>query len=201
VSTHSEAWQCVEAAFETSHDACPTVASVARPQRRLLDALRDPNLGPADLAVLVRHVLGWEDVRRADFGLRTRPHPGLPDRSLWRAAGVSCTDLVDSRMYLQREPWAPTGDETATLRGDPLREVYLEAESTQRRHLDSVPPDPFWASTLGYADYQTAGQRQAALSLATAPPGVTLVVNLPTSTGKTSLAFAPGLLRSEPVEN
>lgn len=199
MSTHSEAWQCVEAAFETSHDACPTVASVARPQRRLLDALRDPNLGPADLAVLVRHVLGWEDVRRADFGLRTRPHPGLPDRSLWRAAGVSCTDLVDSRMYLQREPWAPTGDETATLRGDPLREVYLEAESTQRRHLDSVPPDPFWASTLGYADYQTAGQRQAALSLATAPPGVTLVVNLPTSTGKTSLAFAPGLLRSEPV--
>src|SRR5262249_55827785 len=124
VSTHTEAWQCVEAALETSHHVCPTVASVARPHRRLLDALRDPDLGRADLAVLVRHVLGWEDVRRTDFGLRTRPHAGLPDRPLWRAAGVSCTDLVDGRTYLQREPWAPIGDETATLRGDPLREVY-----------------------------------------------------------------------------
>jgi ATP-dependent DNA helicase RecQ len=199
VSIHTEAWQCVEAALESSHDACPTVASIARPHRRLLDALRDPDLGGADLAVLVRHVLGWEDVRRSDFGLRTRPRSDLPDRHLWSAAGVSTTDLIDGRIYLQREPWAPIGDETAALRGDPLREVYLEGESAQRRRLDSVPPDPFWTYTLGYADYQTAGQRQAALSLATAPPGATLVVNLPTSTGKTSLAFAPGLLRSEPV--
>lgn len=198
--THADAWQCVEDALSGRRCSCLPRGTIPGPHRRLFDALDDAAAGPADVTALVRHVLGYEDVRHGnDFGLRVRPGSALDQPELWRSAGVSCADLAGGERYLQRVPWVPPGDETAALRGDPLREVYREADSDMRQRFDPVAADPFWTSTVGYVDYQSAGQRQAALSIATAPPGATLLLNLPTGMGKTSLAFAPALLASQHV--
>lgn len=200
MSTHLEAWQCVEDALGGGHRSCLSRDELPGAHRRLFDALYDASSGPADAAVLARHVLGYEDVRHGnDFGLRLPPGTALDQARLWRPAGLSCTGLADGGGYLQREPWAPPGDDTAGLRGDPLREVYLEGDSATRQLSDPAPADPFWAATLGYPDYHSVGQRQAALSIVTAPPGATILLNLPTGTGKTSLAFAPALLASQQV--
>lgn len=198
MSTHVEAWQCLEDALGAEHQPCLSTDAMPGPHRRLFDALGDPAAGPADVITLVRHVLGWEDVRQGDgFGLRVRPGSAVGDLDLSRSAGISGTELADGKMYLQREPWAPPGDKTSDLRGDPLREVYLEKELTLPH--DAVPADPFWTAMLDYPDYRSTGQRQAALSIVTAPPGATVLLNLATATGKTSLAFAPALLASRHV--
>ncbi|WP_162145142.1 protein DpdF [Kineococcus radiotolerans] len=175
-------------------DCRPTLP---RPHRRLHDALEAANASPADLAVLLRHVLGWEDSRGGSgFGLRLTPRDALPDQDTLSNAGIDVTPLTEGRWLLQRRAWSVPGDPTSTLRGDPLREVYLEHDSSQRRTDSDVPADTFWVQTVGHSTYRTSGQGQAARSVVTAPPGSTVLLNLPTGTGKTSLALAPALLRS-----
>ncbi|MFG1757041.1 protein DpdF [Micromonospora echinofusca] len=197
---HTEAWECVQQAVGDRHAPCLTQNQLPAPHRRFFDALASGSAGAADIAVLVRHVLGFESVRQGDdFGLSVRPGGAAGDDSIWRSAGVIYTRLADGRLHLQRRQWVPPGDDTAHLRGDPLHHVYLETKSPLCRRPDPVPADPFWMATVGYNDYRSEGQRQAARSIVTAPPGSTILVSLPTGTGKSSLVFAPALLASQAI--
>ena len=197
---HTEAWECVQQALSGGHAPCLPQDQVPAPHRRLFDAVVSGSAGAADIAVLIRHVLGFEGVRQGDeFGICVRPGVAAGDDSVWRRAGIACTRMADGRLHLQRKLWVPPGDDTAQPSGDPLHHVYLESKSPLRRRPEPVSADPFWMATVGYTDYRSEGQRQAARSIVTAPPGATLLVSLPTGTGKSSLAFAPALLASQVI--
>ncbi|WP_410820446.1 protein DpdF [Micromonospora sp. 050-3] len=201
---HTEAWEFVQQALSDGHVPCLPQYQLPAPHRRLFDALASGSggagAGAADIAVLIRHVLGFEGVRQGDkFGISVQPGVAAGDDSVWQRAGIACTRLADGRLHLQRRLWVPPGDDTAHLRGDPLHHVYLESKSPLCRRPEPVPADPFWRATVGYEDYRSEGQRQAARSIVTAPPGATVLVSLPTGTGKSSLAFAPALLASQVV--
>ncbi len=101
-------------------------------------------------------------------------------------------------LKIKAVPWHPEELSThanAAASAD-FRQVYLGPDSEQRRRLDHLQADPFWIAALGYAEYLSAGQRQAARSVALAPPGSTTIVCLPTGHGKTEVVLAPALLAS-----
>jgi hypothetical protein len=194
---HQDAWQCIQAGLAGVISAQCRFGLPA-PHRRLHDALSHSGASAGDVAVLLRHVLGWED-SRGNTGMPVLPQGPVPPQDVLARAGIEVTPLDDGRWWLRRQAWTVPGDDSADLRGDPLREVYLEHDSDQRRSDESVAADPFWQAMLGYDTYQTPGQQQAARSVVTAPTGATLLLNLPTGTGKTSLALGPALLASRHV--
>ena len=64
------------------------------------------------------------------------------------------------------------------------------------RSAHACAADPFWGAALGREKYQlyvSVGQRQAARTVALAPPGSTTIVCLPTGQGKTEVALAAAL--------
>ncbi len=160
------------------------------PHRRLVDALLEGNGGSADVAVLVRHVLGWEHVHGNHLPLQ------VPD-VLAAAMDLERCGLQVLTLQNQRSEVSLPGLGAALLPDGALREVYLEDQSSHGRVVDESPADPFWRRTLGYPTYQSQGQKQIARSLVLCPPGGSVIATLPTGAGKTSLAVAPALLASE----
>jgi superfamily II DNA helicase RecQ len=70
---------------------------------------------------------------------------------------------------------------------------------TERRHRDDSPAltaDPCWPAVLGqaFARFTSPGQREALRAAAFAPPGSTLLVALPTGSGKSLIGWGPALL-------
>jgi len=64
-----------------------------------------------------------------------------------------------------------------------------------RRNYDPVPGDPF-LKLVGLQKYRSAAQREAIRAVLTAPKNSTLVINLPTGSGKSLCAQLPALMQS-----
>ena len=92
------------------------------------------------------------------------------------------------------EPWHPAWLPQAEQVSP---ETPLFKEERRRSH-EPVSGDPFLRA-LGYETYQSVGQREAIRTILTAPPESTLVVNLPTGSGKSLCAHLPAWLASKPV--
>jgi hypothetical protein len=58
----------------------------------------------------------------------------------------------------------------------------------------TLPADPMVRRLLGFESYQSHAQRQTLRTVLAAPPGATVVVNLPTGSGKTLCGIVPALL-------
>lgn len=174
-------------------------------QARLLGALRTPGrnrtpsptgagaFGPADLAVLVRHVLRREQEISGGTPptlLVPRAAP-WPDRGAWEAFGVNVLAEQPSALLVQARPWWPDwlgpGQGTQDLEGP------LLAEEERREYGRHARGDPFLDGTP-WPDYRSAAQRQAVRAILTAPPGSTLVVGLPTGAGKSLCLHLPSVL-------
>lgn len=169
--------------------------------RRLEDALADraafgvDSVGWRDIAALTRQVLLEAAVRGNNTGLEVPLDLALPSRDQWEQ--MACRTLPTERgLRVFALMWhpptvAPEAQESAK---EDLKQVYLGADSPHRRHLDSRPADPYWAEALGYQEYVSVGQQQAARAVALAPAGTTTIVCLPTGHGKTAVAQASALL-------
>ncbi|GIH72023.1 protein DpdF [Sphaerimonospora thailandensis] len=167
--------------------------------RRLADALAALSFGASgwrDVAALTRQIL-LEAVARGNHSPLTVPvDPLLPTFAQWWECGCQAATGDSKQLVVRAVPWhPPTPDGLAkeAVEAD-LREVYRGQDSLQRRTLAGLPADPFWTASLGYDSYYSIGQRQAARSVAMAPPGTTTIVCLPTGHGKTPVALAPILL-------
>jgi ATP-dependent DNA helicase RecQ len=171
-------------------------------ERRLADALNDAmdeqTVASAEVPALVRQVLLE---RSAVTGVReTLVFPKkarLPDRAHWESMGCGVIEEAD-RYVVRANPWSPTDsadDDPAAVERD-IVQVYRGHRSSQARARQDMPADPFWQATLGYESYRSVGQRQAARTVITAPPGSTIIVGLSTSSGKTAVALASALRRS-----
>ena len=203
----ADQWACAQLLL----DAWPAV-DPARPTtgtcRRLRDALvarHDGRSGDADIAALIRQVL-LEDqtLTGSPTDLRVPVDPLLPNMSTWRLVGCRTWPEAGAQRVMA-DPWHPPAagpDQTALdprsdqAAAEDLRQVYLGAEAPTGRSASACPADPFWQAALGYPTYLSVSQRQAARTVALAPPGSTVIVWLPTGNGKTAVVQAPALLRS-----
>ena len=182
---------------------CGNSATARRPGRSGRD------VGWLDIAALIRQVLLEQDARHGvELSLiRTAQAPPFPTREQWEQAGCEALSYGDEQR--QALPWlaASRGTPTAEDAGEPGQRFRRRnrpprtsggCTAGEQKESPACPADPFWTTALGeeLPAYKSVGQRQAARTVVTAPPGSTSIVCLPTGQGKTEVAMAPALFAS-----
>lgn len=176
-------------------DPCPGGHST--PHRRLVRTLAQHRagipLGASDFVGLVRAV-----VRQETLGFWGAPVLELPQalvRKLgvtsndWASSSVTATEVGTSFRVVAR-PWQPLWLDGADATA-PDAALY---EDRPRRVDPPVPADPVVTRLLGFESYQSEAQRQALRTVLAAPPGATVIIDLPTGSGKTLCGVLPALL-------
>ena len=170
--------------------------------KRAADAIRasstgeDAKTGPPDIAGLIRHVLRHRSAETgADAYLRLPLTSGWPSRAEWRIANCRASSgEVESCLVTARD-WLP---EWAACGQGPGPASPAEAGVRRRAPADTRLGDPFLADYCGWTEYSSPGQQQAVRSVLAARPGATIVINLPTGSGKSAAFICPSLLLSQP---
>jgi hypothetical protein len=145
----------------------------------------------ADLPPLLRQIL----LRRSSQAdhvpwVRVPLAQGWPTLAEWRGAQF---DLLDDGTSLQIRPRFPRLSflgEQQDLYDDAFREV-------PSRPASHIRGDPLLARGLGLPTYTGHGQREAVRALFHLPSSDTLIVNLPTGSGKSVMAHLPPLMGQE----
>ncbi|MFI7577999.1 protein DpdF [Micromonospora sp. NPDC049497] len=191
----TDGWACAQELWRTWPQV-PADFPASGTCARLRDALAGLNAGIAgwrDVAALTRQVLLENEARHGGNWPLTIPSgPALPDRQQWEQVGCEALSTADG-FSVTAQIWHPaTGlDASDDAASAEVREVYGGRPGRTTTH----PADPFWSQALGrgFQQYTSLGQRQAARTVITAPPGSTAIVCLPTGQGKTEVAWAAAL--------
>jgi len=167
-------------------------------QRGLLDALAavgtpDPP-GKGDIAALVRHLLRREDELQGGMPQTIKvPRTSLfPNREIWWQSGINILREGSDYYLISAGPWQPNWLDFSE-QYHPDKPVFKEE---MRRNYEPVAGDPF-LELVDLKKYRSVGQREAIRAVLTAPESSTLVINLPTGSGKSLCAQLPALLRSQ----
>jgi len=171
----------LDVSFEASH-------------QRLINALNARRMrSPADIACLVRHALRREDQLQGGETFikvpRTFPYP---DREIWQKSGIKIVSEGSNYYLISARAWQPEWLDLAD-QYPPEASAFKE---TVRRNYDPVPGEAF-LNLVGLKNYRSAAQREAIRAVLTAPKNSTLVINLPTGSGKSLCAQLPALIRSQ----
>jgi ATP-dependent DNA helicase RecQ len=170
-------------------DNIPNVEFESRAYRRLYRTLMDPYRSPLDVAILMRGILRTEAERQNGVSpiLSVPNGTGWPSPEQWEQVGVLIVEMTSKRIIVQAQPWKPKWIAEADTIEKPL--FALEPRTV----LEAEPGDPF-LSIAGRQEYRCRGQKDAIRSIVTAPSDATLVIALPTGTGKSLCALLPALL-------
>jgi len=159
--------------------------------RQILQTPSGPASHRADLMALLAHVLRRHTARTGVKAHLTAPAgEGWPTRNDWRAFGVTAHSEAGGRMILEADAWTPDWLEEVDrpVFADVFAEKYMRIEKGRAI-------DPFVREATGFDMYVSAGQREAVRAASLMPPGETLIVSLPTGSGKSLVAQAPVLAR------
>ncbi len=152
---------------------------------------RSVSLPIADLAPVLKHILRRESLQ-ADTNAQFRVPltTPWPSATVWARFGVSAHSQTDRDLLIEALPWAPTwlSRSDVPVFDDAFRQATVRKDWT-------IPIDPFLAKPSGFTSYVSPGQREAVRSAFLMRPGDTLIVYLPTGSGKSFVAQAPVLVK------
>lgn len=143
-----------------------------------------------DLICLIRQWQLRNMAAGANYWLRVPRSDGWPSASAWREAGFDVAEFndgFDARARPIRIPWLG-------IQENIFDDVFAEIFS--RTSLE-VPADPCLRRLLGNDTCLSEGQREALRAVIHLPADVTLIANLPTGSGKSSLCHLPPLFYGE----
>ncbi|MFN9374244.1 MAG: protein DpdF [Planctomycetaceae bacterium] len=153
--------------------------------------------GAGDLAGLIQHVVRRQRLLFPSAGPWTVPlNHNWPEIELWQHSGLNvvfhneqCVKVEESRVWSAE--WLPGSDRVA-----PLEEALRETQRRHRQGDKSLHLDPAIKIECGlpYETYSCSGQQQAIHATMFLQPAATLVVNLPTGSGKSLVAWAAAML-------
>jgi ATP-dependent DNA helicase RecQ len=142
---------------------------------------------PLDVVLLLRHwVLAQTQGGKAAW-TRVPLGGAWPSAVVWRSQDFEVAEMgatADVRPRAPRLEWL--GEQH-----DLFHDVF---GGVQARVPTPIPADAPVSSLLGFSAYTGPGQREAIRALLHLPPGVTLIANLPTGSGKSLLAQLPPML-------
>lgn len=148
-------------------------------------------LPTADLAPVLKHILRRESLQtNTTAQLRVPVVDRWPSAQEWARFGVSAHSQTDRDCLIEALPWAPTWLPASDL---PVFDDAFRQHSVRKDW--TTPIDPFLAEPSGFATYVSPGQREAVRSAFLMRPGDTLIVCLPTGSGKSFVAQAPVLVK------
>jgi ATP-dependent DNA helicase RecQ len=164
---------------------------------RICQILRDASqLGSmaaliADLQPLIRHCLLNENARTGQsVVLRVPCCSGWPSRFAWESHGVQAIQAGKDAFILSAQGWYP--DWLSASDGGVFHDAFGHQQVRTTGECDA---DPFIFDATGFASYSSPGQREAVRAVFLMKPGETLLVNLPTGSGKSLVGQAPALVR------
>jgi len=146
-------------------------------------------VGRVDLIALLRHVLRRESLRSGSVAhLRVPVSSDWPQAQEWQRYGIHLHSEQGGFGLIDARPWQP--DWLAPSDRPVFEDVFAE---TCVRSNWQCEIDPFLGEASGFTYYVSPGQREAVRSALLLPPGETLIVGLPTGSGKSFVAQAPVL--------
>lgn len=163
--------------------------------RRLAKTLASSNdAGTLDIAGLTSHFLRREALVRGDptLTLRVPKSVGWPTAETWRRCGCDVSQTTAREFRLQAATWSPSWLPASDHA--PLGPALVEQ---QRRTDRDVVADPALTETMGIERYLSPGQRAAVRSAVLMQPGTSLLVVLPTGSGKSLAMYATARLGLE----
>jgi ATP-dependent DNA helicase RecQ len=146
-----------------------------------------------DLPPLLRHYLLRSSARVGEKAhLKVPALPNWPDRDRWAEHGVDAIHSRGDSFLISAFPWQPdwlgAGDDG----------MFADAFTDKLVRQDTrCVADPFVQNATGFATYSSPGQREAVRAAFLMPEGDTLIVNLPTGSGKSLVGQAPALVQRE----
>lgn len=158
---------------------------------RAVQANPTSSMWSADLLPLIRHCLLSESARIDSVAnLRvpsTRPWPTRVD---WERHSVEVIPVGGDAYILSARGWGPDwlGTEQDGVFHDAFTDRVVRASG-------NCEADPFISDATGFNTYSSPGQREAARAVFLMRAGETLLVNLPTGSGKSLVGQAPALVR------
>lgn len=155
---------------------------------------RPDSLGLGDIAGLVRQAMRNEDEQNTGIAqtVTVARRLGWPNREEWERSGIDILAEDDSSFTLCAHPWQPHWLE-GTKDHPPDQPLH---RGDLRRNYAPALGDPC-LSLVDRSAYRSTAQREAVQAVLSAPSGATLVLNLPTGSGKSLCAVLPALLASQ----
>lgn len=167
--------------------------------RRLLKALKNfygkKNTEVPDIICLIRHCLRREDEKQGNKSSafikvpRSKPYP--QKRKTWEKYSLQIIKEESNYFLISADYWQPNWLKN-TDKYYPDLPIFAEED---RRYYQEIEGDPF-LQLVGLKNYRSAAQREVIRSVLTAPDNSTLVINLPTGSGKSLCVQLPALLKS-----
>jgi superfamily II DNA helicase RecQ len=189
----------VQQALAAWPDAPPSALADQAPRlAAVLQAAAAGDCGAGDLAGMVRDTLRyWQEQAAQESLPAALSIPAIspwPTAEGWRLFGISTAPghMPDQLRITAVAPWRP-----AWLRGEKPLDAF-PASRLMRRVKDETPGDPVWEHATGLASYKSLEQREAVRTVIGAPPDATVLILMPTGSGKSlvgllhPLAVGPG---------
>lgn len=173
---------------ETEGRASDTMA--ARLEQMVSDGIGD-SCGDADVATVLAQIMRQELSRSGGKSIRqilTGPFTSISANTLSRC-NLNVMSSGQDRVVVEASEWRPQWAEIPE--DDSITQAALAGQA--RRDFESCTADPFLRH-LNFRTYRCVGQREAIRAALTMPNGATLLVSLPTGSGKSLLAQLPCVL-------
>lgn len=159
---------------------------------RFVQAIKSGAIG-MDIAVLIRGVLRYESEINGGqrIFLRVPRTTNWPNELMYELVGIVILDEKQDSYLVCAETWLPKWLPQAEEIG-PERPLFA---LKPRNEMKEVEGDPF-LEEVNRLNYRCSAQRAAVRTILTSPQDATILLNLPTGTGKSLCGQLPALLFS-----